>query len=98
MKKVQRKQRKREQLIDSSDDDGDDTGVTLSTDDTGAVDNNDEVRLKVKLLTEHVSGDDRETEVTAQIVSETSYEDWEVDIKTWVICLPGGYSKNSTTK
>ena len=80
-----RQRRKREQLIDdSSDDDDDGGGFTLSSDDTNNVGGNsdDDVLLKVKLVTEHVSGDGREkTDVTAQIVSETSYEDWEVDIE-----------------
>ena len=80
-----RQRRKREQLIDdSSDDDDDGGGFTLSSDDANNVGDNsdDDVLLKVKLVTEHVSGDGREkTDVTAQIVSETSYEDWEVDIE-----------------
>ena len=78
MKKMLRQRRtKREQLIeDSSDDEG---GFTMSS-------NSDDVLLKVKLLTEYVSGCDdpttsRSDDVTAQIVSETSYEDWEVDIE-----------------
>jgi len=82
MKKMLRQRRtKGEQLIeDSSDDDG--GGVTLSSDDANTVGNSsDGVLLRVKLLTEYVSGDDRESDVTAQIVSETSYEDWEVDIE-----------------
>ena len=96
MKKLLRKQRKREQLIDSSEDDdgGDDGGVTLSSDDANAGGgNSDAVRLKVKLLTEHVSGDDRETDVVAEIVSENSYEDWQVDVETRLTCLPGGFIK-----
>ena len=84
-KKILRQRRKREQLIDdSSDDDDDGGGFTLSSDDANNVSGNsdDDVLLKVKLVTEHVSGDGREkTDVTAQIVSETSYEDWEVDIE-----------------
>ena len=81
-KKILRQRRKREQLIDDSSDDDD--GFTLSSDDANNVSGNsdDDVLLKVKLVTEHVSGDGREkTDVTAQIVSETSYEDWEVDIE-----------------
>ena len=97
MKKLLRKQRKREQLIDSSEDDdggGDDGGVTLSSDDANAGGgNSDAVRLKVKLLTERVSGDDRETDVEAEIVSEISYEDWQVDVETRLTCLPGGFVK-----
>ena len=97
MKKLLRKERKREQLIDSSEDDDDDDGggVTLSSDDAnaGGGGNSDAVRLKVKLLTERVSGDDRETDVEAEIVSENSYEDWQVDVETRLTCLPGGFVK-----
>ena len=96
MKKLLRKERKREQLIDSSEDDDDDGGgVTLSSDDAnaGGGGNSDAVRLKVKLLTERVSGDDRETDVEAEIVSEIPYEDWQVDVETRLTCLPGGFIK-----
>ena len=94
MKKLLRKERKREQLIDSSEDDDDGGGVTLSSDDanTGGG-NSDAVRLKVKLLTERVSGDDRETDVEAEIVTENSYEDWQGDVETRLTCLPGGFVK-----
>ena len=85
VKKVLRQRRKKEQLIDdSSDDDDEDCGFTLSSDDANTVggNNDDDVLLKVKLVTEHVSGEGQEKiDVTAQIVSETSYEDWEVDIE-----------------
>ena len=94
MKKLLRKERKREQLIDSSEDDdgGDDGGVTPRSDDANAGGGkSDAIHLKVKLLTEHVSGDDRETDVVAEIVSEISYEDWQVDVETRLTCLPGGF-------
>lgn len=53
----------------------------MSSDDIASVGNDSgHILLKVKLVTESVPGD-QETEVAAKIMSEISYEDWEVDIE-----------------
>ena len=52
----------------------------MSSDDIASAGTDSGVLLKVKLVTESVPGD-QEMEVAAKIMSEISYEDWEVDIE-----------------